>query len=169
MGSDDRSDTKTAVINNDITQINEQQYIFLCHNSNIDGPNNLYKTYKVDSKSLRISGKLLYIYNNNSSNVPLKVIVETGDDEALIFVVKYLNKYKDKDEIAAPEHPLLENVNLDELFEYENDTFGQFLQLDNIEKNIIPIKNVIRIAEELQIKTLVDKLSAILCYYLQSL
>ena len=169
MGANDSSNIKNTAIGSNDVQTNEQQYIFLCHNSNIDGPNNLYKTYKVDSKSLRISGKLLYIYNNNSSNIPLKVVVETGDDEALIFVVKYLNKYKDKDEIAAPEHPLLENVNLDELFEYENDTFGQFLQLDNIEKNITPIKNVIRIAEELQIKTLVDKLSAILCYYLQSL
>jgi hypothetical protein len=93
-----------------------------------------------------------------------KIVVESGTEDALVFVVKYINYYNTEDEIPPPEHPLLDNIELKDLFELEAHIFGDLLEVPITEKNKMFIKALMQIAIELNIKTLLKKLAAILAY-----
>lgn len=92
------------------------------------------------------------------------ITVKSGTEDALIFVVKYINYYNDKDEVPPPEHPLLDNIELKDIFELESHIFGDLLEVPISEKNKMFIKELLQIAAELNIISLLKKLSAILAY-----
>lgn len=147
----------------------EIKHVFLRHIDNIESKND--DSYIVDVKALDKSIILTNIYNNykNDTNLTSKTYINSGDNESLVFVVKYLNFYKDKDEVPPPEHPIPDNMTLIDIFETEVHIFGDLLNLVLIDKNIPLLKNIINICEELQINVLLMKLSAIACYYMQCL
>lgn len=152
--------------------------IKLCHISNKINNNNVVndKTYLMDVSALKKSSVLLKKYDSATSNT---IYINKGDDDALIFIIKYLHTYKEIGEIAPLEHPLTEESSLTELFEFEEHIFGDLLsEIEGDEKHIrndqivekgIRIKNIIEIAEELDIDTLLKKMYPIMCYHLQKL
>jgi len=108
-------------------------------------------------------------YYKISTRVPLcitqKQIIQSGTSEALVFIIKYLNCYDTDDEISAPEYPLLENIELKDLFELEQHIFADTLHL----QNITFVGDLLAIAQELQARVLVQKLAAITAYNMQLL
>ena len=132
--------------------------------------------YTVDISALNKSKKLYNVFNvlQNDEARNLGYIVCTGDNKALSFIVDYLNFYKLEntyessiDEIPPPEIPLPENTNLIDIFEFE--IVFDCLIKDDItfsEKKDF-INNIINIAEELEMDILIDKLSAIVSYYMK--
>jgi hypothetical protein len=132
------------------------------------------KVYMVDFNSIYISQTLYQIHNNSIQRYFSKdsaLTIYRGSVDALEFIVEYLDFYKevpdqvvDIKEIPAPEIPLPENVNLVELFEYEpvfsKLTHGDFPQNKKF------INDIINIAEELKMPILIDKISAIIAYYM---
>lgn len=95
-----------------------------------------------------------------------KIIITKGNQDALIFIIKYLNFYSTIEEVPIYDHPLPENVALAELFELEQIIFGDLLNMTNLDQKIVFVKNLIDIAEELDLNVLFEKLSCILCYYM---
>lgn len=100
-----------------------------------------------------------------SLHITQKQIIQSGSVEALVFVIKYLNCYDTDDEISAPEYPLIENIELKDLFELEEHIFSDILHLDNK----ILMGDLLCIAQELQATILIQKLSAIIAYNMQML
>lgn len=91
--------------------------------------------------------------------------VKSGNETALNFIVKYLKYYENSKEIPAPEHPLSTDLSLKDIFEYEENIFGELLNTDDKINKSIFVKNLINQAEELQLEILHDKLSAIMWFY----
>ena len=148
-----------------------KEAVYITHISNVGKANkaNKAKSYLVDVGCIKKSVVLFNHFNNADQKIQSKpFVINNGDDNALIFIVKYLNFYKDIDEIPPPEHPLL-NIPLNELFDIEQHIFGDLLIISNIDKKINIIKNLVEISEELQLEILLDKLAAISCFYMQSL
>lgn len=147
-------------MDNSIEENEIKKSIPLCHISNKN------KTYLVNQKAINKS-KSLKIFDDVNNCV---FTVRSGNEDAMIFIVKYLNYYKDIEEIPAPEFPLPENISLLEIFEDESHIFDDLLIFDktnpDCNKKQDFIQNLLQIAEELQIDILFDKLSAILCYYI---
>lgn len=137
--------------------------IFLKHTSG-------NKMYMVDKSAICKSKVLHTMYTKICEENQHKFIhtINSGTEDALIFVVKYLNFYKDKSEIPSPEHPLPENISLIDLFEYEQNIFGDLLNdiSDKLETNMSFVSELIKISHELQLDLLLNKLSAIMCFYM---
>lgn len=117
-------------------------------------------TYKIDINSVKQSNVL----RQNKDYKP--VTVKSGSNNAVIFVVKYLNYYSNHTEINPPEHPLSDNTNLHDLFEREAHIFGDLLDID-IQMQYL--KDILSVAEELGVESLVQKISAILCFFMMKL
>lgn len=107
------------------------------------------------------------IYAEKKSNILSKNklnIIKSGDTSALIFVIKYLNFYESEVEMCAPEFPLIENIDLKDLFEQETFIFEELLISDNKEM----LYNVVKIADELNMEILLKKLAAIFAHNMQA-
>jgi hypothetical protein len=102
----------------------------------------------------------------NKTNLKLKEtnVIQSGSEEALIFIVKYLNCYENDNEISPPEQPLIENIELKDLFEFEEHIFENLMDFAKIHL----LSNIIKIAEELNMKMLLQKLAAIIAYNMQN-
>lgn len=116
--------------------------------------------YNIDINAITQSRVLLQ-HNKNKS-----IIVKSGSNDAVIFVVKYLNYYANHVEIKPPEYPLADNTNLHELFEGELHIFGILLDID---AKMQDLKNILNVAEELEIDSLIKKISAIICFFMMKL
>jgi hypothetical protein len=138
--------------------------LFLSHKSNKD------KKYKLNTAALSKSSTLMQIYNNMSKfALEQKIIYITeGNESTLIFIVKYLNFYAEIIEIPAPDYPMLEDVKLKDLFDdIEHNIFDDLLQLDSqYEKNLMFMKNLLKIAEALNMEILLKKITTIIAYYM---
>ena len=120
--------------------------------------------YKVNSEAFKKLSKMVL----NSSRVNVK----SGTEDALIFVIKYINTYSEKFEIPAPDFPLTEDSPLTEIFEYETHIFGDLLNISdkqNLQTKLNFITEIVNIAEELGLEILFNKVSAIVCVYIQEL
>jgi hypothetical protein len=105
-------------------------------------------------------------------NNKIKIKIESGDNKALIFVVKYINFYSQTIEIPSPEHPLMENVNIADIFELEINIFEEFIHItdpDVFDEKSKIINEIMDIAEELEMEILSDKMAAITSYYMINL
>jgi hypothetical protein len=95
--------------------------------------------------------------------------ISIGTIEAFTFVLNYINFYGDQDEIPAPEIPLIENMDLKDLFEDEIDIFGELLILDkNVMQKIQFIDDIIELTVLMKLDILHDKLAAIVAYFIQN-
>lgn len=112
-------------------------------------------TYDVDINAINQSSIL--------NNVKKDIIIKSGSNDAVIFVVKYLNYYANHVEVRPPDYPLPENTNLHELFEHEEHIFGDLLDIDT---KLHLLRDILMVADELNIDSLIKKISAILCYFM---
>lgn len=96
-----------------------------------------------------------------------EAVLEVGSEDAMVFVVNYLNYYADIEEIPAPEHPLSDDIKI--LFDLEQHIFGSLLNKDNIVEKIAFVNDIANIAEYLEMKILMKKCCAILAYYFQNI
>lgn len=119
-------------------------------------------TYIIDINAIKQSSVLLHF--DNKKDKP--IIVKSGSNDAVIFVVKYLNYYANHTEIKPPDYPLADNTNLHELFEHEEHIFGNLLDIDT---QLQSLQNILYVAEELDIDSLIKKISAILCFFMMKL
>lgn len=106
---------------------------------------------------------------NAATKTNLKIseinVVQMGTVETLIFVTNYLNYYENNEEICAPEFPLIENIELKDLFELEQDIFEDLLNLDKKEF----LSHLLDVATELNMIILLKKVAAIIAYNMQLL
>lgn len=119
--------------------------------SHITNPTNFYKV-----RTNTISKVLAVTEHKN-------IIINSGTEDALVFIVKYLNYYETDEEIQPPEHPLMENIELKDMFELEEHIFQDLLDI----KHIVFLGQLIKIAEELDMPLLLKKLAAIIAYNMQ--
>jgi len=111
-------------------------------------------TYDIDIRAVYQS----YVLKNIDS-----ITIKSGSNDAVIFVVKYLNYYANNVEVRPPDYPLADNTNLHELFEHEEHIFGNLLDIDT---QLQTLCNILNVAEELNIDSLIKKISAILCFFM---
>lgn len=132
-------------------------HLKLTHISNQDN------TYKVNINSIMYSTVLKNIVISNDCNN--KHCVNFGSEEALIFIVKYLNYYdNDVEEISPPDYPLNDGMKLKDIFELEEHIFNDLIYEINTNEKKLFLNHLIKIAEELKINNLIKKLAAILAY-----
>lgn len=118
--------------------------------------------YKVSIKALGKS-TVLDLYYTECDNVNTKPhVVNYGTEDALIFVVKYLNYYNETEEILAPEQPLLD-MTIKDIFELEEHIFGSLLALDTDIKRT-SVGSLLAVADGLHVTALTNKLAAIVAY-----
>jgi hypothetical protein len=93
--------------------------------------------------------------------------------EAVKFVMLYCQKYEDIEELSSVEYPLSSGIPLTELFNEETDIFGALLLPDfnplMESENVSKFKfmyNIIEVADILELEVLMQKMSAIITYYL---
>jgi hypothetical protein len=115
-------------------------------------------TYTIDANACYQSSIL-----RKNINIDKPITITTGSNDAVIFVVKYLNYYANHMEVRPPDYPLADNTNLHELFEDEEHIFGNLLDIDT---SLQSIKDILNVAEALNIDSLIKKLSAILCFFM---
>jgi hypothetical protein len=123
----------------------------------------------------RITMKAKEKFDVNITNVRSSGINASHSKDALMFVIKYMNAYGDKNEVRAPEQPLIPDVKICELFENEINIFGDIIiDIDNLTtkdallERINYIVEIIRIEELFNLNILLDKLSAIATYCIQN-
>lgn len=116
--------------------------------------------YKVNNNAIKLS----LMFNLNKT-----ITLDNVSNDAVIFIVKYLNFYSVNEELPPPEHPLLDDISLIDIFELESHIFGDILFTTNIKKNISFINDIVKIATILKMEFLSLKLAAIMCYYTQSI
>lgn len=133
-------------------------YILLYHCTNKE------KLYKISSKSVNKSNILNDAFLDNS-----KICIKSGSEDALVFIIKYINYYETDDEIMPPDCPLAENLNLKDIFELEDHIFGDLLYLIDTKKKKMFIKDMAEISQELNLDNLLKKIAAILAYNMQNL
>jgi bifunctional N-acetylglucosamine-1-phosphate-uridyltransferase/glucosamine-1-phosphate-acetyltransferase GlmU-like protein len=112
-------------------------------------------TYDVDINAINQSSVL--------KNINKSITIKSGSNDAVIFVVKYLNYYANHVLIRPPDYPLAENTNLHELFEHEEHIFGNLLDIDT---KLHLLRDILMVADELNIDSLIKKISAILCFFM---
>jgi hypothetical protein len=94
--------------------------------------------------------------------------VESGNPQSLIFIVNYMNFYSDKVDEEF-DHPIADAVSIKELFGEDIAIYTDLIPTDNETKNkdnIKHINNIVEIATELKLYTLLDKLAIILYFYM---
>jgi len=111
--------------------------------------------YNIDIKAINQSSVL--------KSIDTSITIKSGSNDAVIFIVKYLNYYANHVEIRPPDYPLSDNTNLHELFEHEEHIFGNLLDIDT---QLQTLRDILNVAEELDIDSLIKKLSAILCFFM---
>jgi len=123
----------------------------------------------------RITMKAKEKFDVNITNVRSSGINASHSKDALMFVIKYMNAYGDKNEVRAPEQPLIPDVKICELFENEINIFGDIIiDIDNLTtkdallERINYIAEIIRIEELFKLNILLNKLSAIAAYCIQN-
>jgi hypothetical protein len=95
-----------------------------------------------------------------------EIEIKSGNKESLLFVIKYVNYYSDKID-ESPEHPILQDMKLEDLFENELHLFKDLFPTDlENAKRLTYIKNITSISEELNLTILLDKLAVILFHYI---
>ncbi|MGL5934887.1 MAG: hypothetical protein ACRCZI_04615 [Cetobacterium sp.] len=130
------------------------------------------KRLKIATSVINKSDILKDMYENAfEKDITIIPVIYThcGNYDSLVFVVKYLNTYKDSEEMPAPEQPLLDNVEIDDIFEYEMHIFGDLLYFDNISDNINTVANILKVSKELGLQTLYKKMCAISAIYVQQI
>lgn len=128
--------------------------------------------YSVDKKAAMKSPVLSDLCKPMIANVKsIQRCIINGDERSMIIIIKYLNFYKDSDEANPPEHPLLENISINELFEFEGYIFNELLNellVDDEDTQVDKINKLYSIADELQLEIFKKKIAAITCYLMQS-
>lgn len=104
---------------------------------------------------------IFYVFDNIEN--PGKIIVKSGSEDAMIFVVDYLNIYDNRPMIAPPEYPLLD-MGINDIFEEEQHIFKDFFESPLPPSKKVFLSNVLNISEELCVGTLVGKIAAIFNY-----
>lgn len=118
-------------------------------------------TYIIDINAVNQSSIL-----KNNEKIYNPITIKSGSNDAVIFVVKYLNYYAKHVEIKPPDYPLADNTNLHELFEHEEHIFGNLLDIDT---QLHHLQDILTVAEELGVDSLIKKISAILCFFMMKL
>lgn len=130
------------------------------------------KLYHISKK------KELFIYNNNviKKDLPEIFCIEKGSYQALQFVMSYCTYYEEKAELPSVEYPLHCKVPLSDLFHEEIEIFGFLLIINSglnyIDENVAKMRllvDILQITEILELAILMDKISAIINYYITHL
>lgn len=149
------------------TNKNEVENFFFLSSINSKEENKLKVSAAILSKAHYLKGLYDDFYSaveNDSKIIPC-FYVNSGDKESLMFVVKYLNTYANIDEIDPPEQPMVDNMDIMDIFESEVNIFGESLDISKVEESLPLITNVLKIAEELKLEKLYKKTNALLWFY----
>ena len=109
------------------------------------------------------------IVDNPLIKVTDTICIKDASEEALLFIIDYINYNKCNNELQAPECPL-EEIDLPSIFECERQIFGDILNIEcpayDLRKKLLFIKDVLHISAILDIPILQKKINAILAYYM---
>jgi hypothetical protein len=151
------------------------QHLYIIHASCVTESETNNKKYLLDKSALDKSIVLKDAYdtliNESPDQIPL-ITVKCGNEDALIFIIKYLNTYKNEEEAPAPPSPLPDAMHLDDVFANERHIFEKLLIIDSstdINKKIKEIAPMLAITTELKLDILHNKLAAIISKYMMSI
>lgn len=103
------------------------------------------------------------------NNVTVPICVTSGTHEAYMFIIQYMDFYKNKSELEEPPQPL-EKSSLIEIFKEEKLIFGDLLEIKKFtKKEYRELSDIIYMANYMSMKKLLYKICAILAYYIRDL
>lgn len=147
---------------------NEKSYIYLKHQDDIE-------IYQLPLSVTLVSDLLNSIVEADKTcidNFSNPIIIKNGTSKDLKFIIQYLDFYKDKVELDAPEYPLSDSLELKDLFEDEYAIFGDIIESvgsNGATSTLDCLAELLQLANYCSMRKLLDKLSAIFAFILKGL
>jgi hypothetical protein len=147
----------------------EEDFVYISHKSNLENVVML----NLNSACISIFIKTIIDSDqtilNNKDN---PIIINIEDEYSFLFVMRYLDSYKNSKELDAPEIPLKNDIKME--LELEYNIFKDLIEIDSndtiaIQNNFRIIAKIINLADYMDIKNLYTKLAAIMASFLKKL
>ena len=139
-----------------------KEHIYISHKND---PDTKYEISIGNIKKSKFLETAVYL-DSTIINSEKSIIINEGSLPEFNFIIRYLDFYENCDEIDPPEHPLVKDKLIHEIFEFEYVVFKDIIDMENFNERILLLRNILYLANYMEMEKFYKKIAAILAYYL---